>query len=147
MKKIPSLIFLLFFVIFIASCAAESEYIANLPKIHGFEVKNVYRLNRNMLAAYVDSSGNRLVFKLNESSATWKRILFKTNLSFNHEGWQNFSASSVSLEYLPKCISAISTKKNNLVTAGSLVGEIIQFSNTIDVSHTESKLLVPSLLF
>ena len=81
MKKIPSLTFLAFFVIFIASCAAESEYIANLPKIDGFEVKKIYRLNRNLLAAYTDSSGNRLVFKLNESSATWKRILFKTKVS------------------------------------------------------------------
>ena len=82
MKKIHSLIFLAFFVIFIASCAVESEYIANLPKINGFEVKKVYRFNRNILAAYMDSSGNRLVFKLNESSATWKRILFKTKVSF-----------------------------------------------------------------
>ena len=81
MKKIPSLTFLAFVVIFIASCAAESEYIANLPKIDGFEVKKIYRLNRNLLAAYMDSSGNRLVFKLNESSATWKRILFKTKVS------------------------------------------------------------------
>jgi len=78
MNKISSLAFLAFFVIFIASCALESEYIANLPKIDGFEVKNIYRLNRNLLAAYIDSSGNRLVFKLNGSSATWKRILFKT---------------------------------------------------------------------
>ena len=147
MKIFSVLISKLFFVILIASCAAESEYIANLPKIDGFEVKKVYRLNRNMLAAYMDSSGNRLVFKLNESSATWKRILFKTKVSFNYEGWQNFRASSASLEYLPKYISAISTKKNNLVTVGSLVGEIIQFSNTIDVSQTESTSLVPSLLF
>ena len=81
MNKLTSLTFLVIFVIFIASCAAESEYIANLPKIDGFEVKNIYRLNRNLLAAYMDSSGNRLVFKLNESSATWKRILFKTKVS------------------------------------------------------------------
>ena len=81
MKKITSLTFLAFFIILIASCAAESEYIANLPKIEGFEVKKNYRLNRNLLAAYMDSSGNRLVFKLNESSATWKRILFKTKVS------------------------------------------------------------------
>ena len=81
MKKILSLNFLAFFVIFIGSCAAENEYIANLPKIDGFEVKHIYRLNRNLLAAYMDSSGNRLVFKLNESSATWKRILFKTKVS------------------------------------------------------------------
>ena len=80
MKKIPSLTFLAFFVIFIASCAAESEYIPNLPKIDGFEVKNIYRLNRNLLAVSTDSSGNRLVFKLSESSATWKRILFKTKV-------------------------------------------------------------------
>ena len=86
MKKTPYLNFLTIFVIFIASCAAESEYIANLPKIDGFEVKNINRLNKNLLAAYGDSSGNRLVFKLNESSATWKRILFKTKVSFNHEG-------------------------------------------------------------
>ena len=81
MKKIPSLTFLAFFIIFIASCAAESEYIANLPKVDGFEIKNIYRVNRNILAAYVDSSGNSLFFKLNESSATWKRILFKTKVS------------------------------------------------------------------
>ena len=80
MKKTPSLTFLAFFVIFITSCASESEYIANLPKIEGFEVKKIYRLNLNLLAAYTDSSGNRLVFKLNESSATWKRILFKTKV-------------------------------------------------------------------
>jgi len=81
MKEIPSLTFLVFFVIFIASCATEIEYIANLPKIDGFEVKKIYRLNRNLLAAYTDSSGNRLVFKLKENSATWKRILFKTKVS------------------------------------------------------------------
>ena len=81
MRKIPSLTFLALLVIFIASCAAESENIANLPKIYGFEVKKIYRLNRNLLVAYMDSSGNRLVFKLNENSATWKRILFKTKLS------------------------------------------------------------------
>ena len=82
MKKIPSLTFLAFFVIFITSCASESEYISSLPKIDGFEVKNIYRLNRNLLATYMDSSGNRLVFKLSQSSATWKRILFKTKVSF-----------------------------------------------------------------
>ena len=82
MKIFSILISLVFIVILIASCAAESEYIANLPKIDGFEVKKVYRLNRNMLAAYMDSSGNRLVFKLKENSATWKRILFKTKVSF-----------------------------------------------------------------
>ena len=81
MKKIAFLKFLTFLVIFIASCAAESENIANLPKIDGFGVKNIYRLNRNLLAAYIDSSGNHLVLKLNESSATWKRILFKTKVS------------------------------------------------------------------
>ena len=71
----------MFFVIFIASCAAEREYITNLPKIDGFELKNIYTLNRKLLATYVDSSGNRLLLKLNESSATWKRILFKTKVS------------------------------------------------------------------
>jgi len=81
MKKIPFLTSLAILLIFIASCAAESEYIANLPKIDGFEVKNIYRLNKNLLAAYMDSSGNRLVFKLNESSATWMRILYKTKVS------------------------------------------------------------------
>jgi len=81
MKKVLSLTFLAFFAIFIASCAAESEYIANMPKIVGFEVKKIYKLNRNLLAAYMDSSGNRLVYKLNESSATWNRILFKTKVS------------------------------------------------------------------
>ena len=81
MKKILSLTFLAFFVIFIASCAAESEYIANLPKIEGFEVKKIFRLNRNILAKYIDSSGNGLVLKLNEGSETWKRILFKTKVT------------------------------------------------------------------
>ena len=81
MKIFSVLISLVFIVILIASCAAESEYLANLPNIDKFEVKKVYRLNRNILAAYMDSSGNRLVFKLNESSATWKRILFKTKVS------------------------------------------------------------------
>ena len=81
MKKTAYLTFLAFFVIVITSCAVENEYTANLPKIDGFEVKKIYRLNRNLLAAYIDSSGNRLVFKLNESSATWKRILFKTKVS------------------------------------------------------------------
>ena len=71
----------MFFVIFIVSCAPESENIANLPKISGFEIKKIYRLNKYLLAAYMDSSGNRMVFKLNESSATWKRILFKTKVS------------------------------------------------------------------
>ena len=86
MKIFSVLISKLFFVILIASCAAESEYIANLPKIDGFEVKKVYRLNRNILAAYMDSSGNRLVFKLNESSATWKSVLLKTKVSFIYDG-------------------------------------------------------------
>ena len=81
MKKISSLTFLAFFAIFFLSCAAESENIANLPKIDGFELKRLYRLNRSVLVAYMDSSGNRLVFKLNENSATWKRILFKTKVS------------------------------------------------------------------
>ena len=81
MKKIHSLTFLAFFIFFIASCAAESEYIVNLPKVDGFEIKKIYRLNTNLLAAYMDSSGNRLILKLNESSATWKRILFKTKVS------------------------------------------------------------------
>ena len=82
MKIFSVLISQLLFVILIASCATESEYLANLPKIDGFKAKKVYRLNSNVLAAYMDSSGNRLVFKLNESSATWKRILFKTKVSF-----------------------------------------------------------------
>ena len=46
MKKIPSLTFLIFFVIVISSCAEESEYTSNLPKIDGFEVKKIYRLNK-----------------------------------------------------------------------------------------------------
>ena len=81
MKIIPNLTFLKLFVIFIASCAAEIEYIANLPKIDGFEVKKIYRLNKRLVATYIDPSGNRLIFKLNEGSATWKRILFKTKVS------------------------------------------------------------------
>ena len=84
MKKIPSLTFLIFFVIVISSCAEESEYTSNLPEIDGFEVKNIYRLNTNLLATYRDLSGNSLVFKLNENSETWKRILFKTKASFKH---------------------------------------------------------------
>ena len=84
MKKITALTFLVFIVIFIESCSTEIENISNLPRIDGFEVKKIYRINRNIMAAYIDSSGNRLVFKLNESSATWKRILFKTKVSFSH---------------------------------------------------------------
>ena len=84
MKKLNSLIYLVFFVIFVASCAEEGENIAKFPKIDGFEVKKVYILNNNYLASYFDSSGNSLFFKLNESSATWKRIMFKTKVSFKH---------------------------------------------------------------
>ena len=84
MKKLPFLTLLSFYVIFFTSCAEESDYIANLPKIDGFEVKNIYRLNTNLLATYRDLSGNILVFKLNENSATWKRILFKTKVSSKH---------------------------------------------------------------
>ena len=81
-KKLPFLAFLTFYVIIFTSCAEESEYIANLPKIDGFEVKNIDRLNTNLLATYRDLYGNILVFKLNENTATWKRILFKTKVSF-----------------------------------------------------------------
>ena len=84
MNKLPFLALLTLYVIFFTSCAEESEYIANLPKIDGFQVKNIYRLNTNLLATYRDVSGNNLVFKLNENSATWKRILFKTKASFKH---------------------------------------------------------------
>ena len=84
MKKLSFLALLTFYVIFFTSCAEESKYIANLPKIDRFEVKNIYRLNTNLLATYSDLSGNSLVFKLNENSATWKRILFKTKASFKH---------------------------------------------------------------
>ena len=84
MKKLFLLTFLAFIVSFVSSCAAEKEILANMPKIEGFEIKKIFRLNSNLLAAYTDYSGNRLVFKLNESSATWKRILFKTNESFNY---------------------------------------------------------------
>ena len=84
MKKLTNLTLLAFFIIFIASCAAESEYIANLPNIEGFKVNKTYRLNSNLLAAYMDSSGNRLVFKLDQNSATWKRIMFKTKVSLYH---------------------------------------------------------------
>ena len=72
---------MVFFAIFIVSCAAETENITKLPKIDGFELKRLYRLNRSVLVAYMDSSGNSLVFKLNESSATWERIMFKTKVS------------------------------------------------------------------
>ena len=82
MKKLTFLAFLTFYVIFFTSCAEENEYISNLPKIDGYEVKNIFRLNTNLLATYSDLSGNSLVFKLNENSATWKRILFKTKASF-----------------------------------------------------------------
>tara|TARA_B100001540_G_C15442575_1_gene477341 strand:- start:107 stop:364 length:258 start_codon:yes stop_codon:yes gene_type:complete len=84
MKKLPFLALLSFYVIFFTSCAEESKYISNLPKIDGYEVKNIYRLNTNLLATYMDLSGNSLVFKLNENSETWKRILFKTKASFKH---------------------------------------------------------------
>jgi hypothetical protein len=84
MKKLPFLTFLTFYVIFFTSCSEESEYIANLPIIAGFEVKNIYRLDTNLLATYSDLSGNSLVFKLNENSATWRRILFKTKVSSKH---------------------------------------------------------------
>ena len=83
-KMLPFLALLSFYVIFFTSCAEESKYISNLPKIDGYEVKNIYRLNTNLLATYGDLSGNSLVFKLNENSATWKRILFKTKASFKH---------------------------------------------------------------
>ena len=83
MKKLLSLNFLLVLIIILMSCAAEREYLSNLPKIKGFEVNKIYRLNTNIIAAYIDQSGNRLVFKLNESSAPWKRILFKTKVSIN----------------------------------------------------------------
>ena len=76
--KLPFLALLTFYVIFFTSCAEENKYIANLPKIDGFEVQKIYRLNTNLLATYKDLSGNSLIFKLNENSATWKRILFKT---------------------------------------------------------------------
>ena len=81
MNKLHNLFILAFFLSFATSCAEENEYIANLPTIDGYEVKKVYRLNSNLLAAYIDLSGNSLVFKLNESSATWKRIMFKTKVS------------------------------------------------------------------
>ena len=84
MNKLPFLALLTLYVIFFTSCAEESEYIANLPKIDGFEVKKFYRLNTNLLATYRDLSGNILVFKLNENSATWRRLLFKTKVSFKH---------------------------------------------------------------
>ena len=84
MKKISSLGLLTLFVICIVSCAAEREYITNLPKIDGFELKKMFKLNKNLLAAYTDLSGNSIVFKLNENSATWKRIIFKTKVSFKH---------------------------------------------------------------
>ena len=84
MKKLPFLAFLMFYVIFFTSCAEESGYISNLPKINGYELKKIYRLNTIILAKYRDLSGNSLVFKLNVNSATWKRILFKTKASFKH---------------------------------------------------------------
>ena len=82
MKKYYSITFLAIFIIFIASCAVESEYMASLPKIDGFEVNKIYRLNTKLLAAYIDSSGNSLVFKFNENRATWKRILYKTKVAY-----------------------------------------------------------------
>ena len=78
--------FLFIFVIFFESCADQREYLVNLPVINGFEIKKVYSLNRQLLASYLDTSGNRLVFKFNENSATWKRIMFKTKVSFNLGG-------------------------------------------------------------
>ena len=82
MKKIPALIFLVFFSIYFASCAVDSEYMSNLPEITGFKIKKIFRINRKLLASYSDSSGNHLFFKLNEKSAKWNRILFKTKVSF-----------------------------------------------------------------
>ena len=84
MKKLSALTFLAIFVIFFTSCAVENEYLANLPKIEGFKLNKIYMLNTNFLAAYIDSTGNRLIFKLNESSATWNRILFKTKVSLKN---------------------------------------------------------------
>tara|TARA_B100000945_G_scaffold304522_1_gene290103 strand:- start:118 stop:372 length:255 start_codon:yes stop_codon:yes gene_type:complete len=84
MKKLSSLTFFAFFLIFVESCAVERHYIINLPKIDGFVVKKIYRLNSNLLAAFIDLSGNRLVYKFNESSATWKRILFKTKVYYKN---------------------------------------------------------------
>ena len=84
MMKLISFDFLMFFVIFITSCGLESESIANLPNIYGYEVKKIYKINNILLATYCDLSGNILVFKLNKRSATWKRVLFKTNASFKH---------------------------------------------------------------
>ncbi|GIT08324.1 MAG: hypothetical protein CM1200mP30_19540 [Pseudomonadota bacterium] len=86
MKKITFLKPFGFFEIFNCVMCAESEYISNLPKIEGFEVKKIYRLNRNLLAAYIDSSGNRLVFKLNESSATGKKGILLKNKSISITG-------------------------------------------------------------
>ena len=84
MNKLPFLALLTLYVIFFTSCAEESKNKVNLPKIDGFEVQNIYRLNTNLLATYRDLSGNSLVFKLNENSATWRRLLFKTKVSFKH---------------------------------------------------------------
>ena len=84
MNKLSFLALLTLFVIIIASCAAENEYMANIPKIYGFKVKKIFILNKNMLATYTDSFGNSIVFKFDESSASWKRILFKTKVSLNY---------------------------------------------------------------
>ena len=81
MKNIFFIACLALFALFLESCASEREFMAYLPKIGGFEIKKIYRLNSNYLAKYTDYSGNLLVFKFNESSSTWKRLLFKTKLS------------------------------------------------------------------
>ena len=78
MNKLTFITLLTFFVIIFVSCADESEYTVNPPEIDGFEIKKVYSINRKLLVSYVDISGNRLVLKFNENSATWKRIMFKT---------------------------------------------------------------------
>ncbi len=71
MKMLPFLALLSFYSIFFTSCAEENKYISNLPNIDGYEVKNIYRLNTNLLATYMDLSGNSLVFKLYLNSVTW----------------------------------------------------------------------------
>ena len=82
MKKLIAVTLLMFFVIYITSCSLESDEIVKMPKIIGFQVRKIYKINNNLLANYVDVSGNSIFFKLNEGSETWKRILFKTNVSF-----------------------------------------------------------------
>lgn len=86
MNKILIITTIVIPVLFFGGCAAESENITNLPEIEGFKMNKVYRLNQNMLASYTDPAGNRVLFKFNDSTATWKRTMFKTKKTSGNDG-------------------------------------------------------------